>query len=82
MRLLMGAIAHTSAQIEEDLRDRKTGLQKPHIPSLADLVSCALSTCCANTEEEISVLPRKVSDVKSKERYMSCFFSNRLIDSI
>lgn len=82
MRLLRGGIGHISERIEEDLRDRETGLQKPHIPGLADLVSCALSTRCANTGEWISVLPRKVSDLKSKERYISRFLSNRLIDPV
>ena len=39
MRLLTGGVAHISARIAEDLRDRETGLQKPHIPGLADLGS-------------------------------------------
>ena len=74
--LLTGSIAHISAWIEEDFRDRE--IKNPHILGLADLVSCALLTRCANT----AVLPRKVSDVKSKEQYMSHFLSNRLIDPI
>ena len=82
MRLLTGGVAHISARIEEDLRDRETGLQKPHICGLADLVACALSTRCANTGEWISVLPRKVCDLKSKERYISRLLSNRLIDPL
>lgn len=81
MRLLSGGVAHISARIEDDLRDRETGLQKPHIPGLSDLVSCALSTRCANTAEWIAVLPRKV-DSKSKERYVSRLLSNCLIDPI
>ena len=80
MRLLTGGVAHIAATIEEDLHDRDTGLQKPHVPGLADLVACALSTRCANTAEWISVLPRKVGEAKSKERYVSRFLSNRLID--
>ena len=81
MRLLTGGVAHIAARVEEDLRDRDTGLQKPHIPGLADLVACALSTRCANTAEWIAVLPRKVGQAKSKERYVSRFLSNRLIDT-
>lgn len=37
--------------VEDDFRDRETGLQKPHVPALADLVACTLSTRCANTAE-------------------------------
>lgn len=80
MRIFTGGVAHIAATIEEDLRDRETNLQKPHIPALADLVSCALSTRCANTAEWIAVLPRKVTDPKSKERFVSRVLANRLID--
>lgn len=80
--LLTGGIAHISGRVEEDLRDRKTSLQKPPMSGLAYLVACALSTRCANTGEWMSVLPRKVSDLKSKERYISHFLSNRLIDHL
>ena len=48
MCLLMGGVAHISAQIEKDLRDWETGLHKPYILGLANLVFCALSTRWAN----------------------------------
>ena len=80
MRVLTGGVAHIATRIEEDLRDRETGLQKPHIPALADLAACVLSTRCANTAEWIAVLPRKVADAKSKERFVSRVLANRLID--
>jgi hypothetical protein len=54
MRLLSGGVAHISVRGEGNLRDRETGLQKPHIPGLSDFVSCALSTRCANTAEWIN----------------------------
>jgi len=35
MRILNGGVAHVTEVIEEDLFDRDTGLQKPHIKDLA-----------------------------------------------
>ena len=65
MRLFKGGVAHVATVIEEDLRDRDTGLQKPHISAIADICSSVLTTRSANTSEWISVLPRAI-DQKSK----------------
>lgn len=79
MRLQRGGISHTAWVIEEDLSDRDTGLHKPHIAGLADLAASALACRSANTAEWQSVLPRRVSDEESKERYIRRFLSNELI---
>ena len=78
MRLFKGGVAHVATVIEEDLRDRDTGLQKPHISAIADICSSVLATKSANTSEWISVLPRAI-DQKSKERYINRALSNELI---
>ena len=82
MRLLTGGVSHVSTVIEDDLRDRLTGLHKPHVSSLADLASCVLACRNANTAEWMSILPRKTGDEKSKERFISRFLSNPLIHPI
>lgn len=79
MRILTGGVAHVACVIEDDLKDRDTQLQKPHINALADLAACALSCRNANTAEWMSVLPRNTGDEKSKERFISRFLSNALI---
>ena len=65
--------------IEEDLFDRDTGLQKPHIAGLADLAASALKSRSANMAEWSAVMPRRKCDDKSKKRYISRFLSNSLI---
>lgn len=82
MRLLSGGVAHLACLIEDDLSGRDTGLHKPHINALADLASCVLACRNANTSEWIAILPRKTQDDKSKERFISRFLSNKLIDPI
>jgi hypothetical protein len=79
MRILTGGVSHVACVIEGDLKDRATHLQKPHIKGLADLAACALSCRNANTAEWMSILPRK-TDEKSKERFISRFLSNSLIN--
>lgn len=81
MRLLTGGVAHVACIIEDDLQDRETSLHKSHIAGLADLAACALACRNANTAEWMSILPRK-ADEKSKERFISRFLSNRLIDPV
>jgi hypothetical protein len=80
MRLLNGGVAQVAWVMEEDLRDRETGLNKPHVEGLADLAASALSCRSANTAEWQAAMPRRVGDEKSKERYVSRFLGNRLID--
>lgn len=82
MRVYKGGIAHLACVIEDDLRGRDTALQKPHINALADLASCVLACRNANTSEWRAVLPRKTKDDKSKERFISRFLSNQLVDPI
>jgi len=82
MRLFTGGVAHVGGVVEDDLRSRATGLRKQHAEGLADCVACALSCRSANTAEWQAVLPRRTGDKKSKERYISRFLSNRLIDPI
>lgn len=81
MRLFKGGVAHVATVIEDDLNERKTGLQKPHISGLADICASVLATRNVNTAEWISVIPR-ASDEKSKERYISRFLSNKLIKPV
>lgn len=82
MRILSGGVAHVSCVIEDDLFKRATGLHKPHVEGLADLVSCVLSCRSVNTAEWQAILPRKTGDLKSKERYINRFLSNPLINPI
>ncbi len=82
MRLFSGGVAHLAYVIEDDLSGRDIGLHKPHINALADLASCVLACRNANTSEWIAILPRKTEDDKSKERFISRFLSNKLIDPI
>lgn len=82
MRLFSGGVAHLSHVIEADLAGRDTGLHKPHVNALADLASCVLACRNANTSEWIAILPRKTRDDKSKERFISRFLSNKLIDPL
>lgn len=82
MRSLKGGVAHVASVIEEDLKDRETGLQKPHIKGLADLCSTALASRSSNTGEWVALLPRTDIEEKSRERYISRFLANQLICSV
>lgn len=79
MRIFQGGVAHAATTIESDLIDRDTNLHKSHISGLADLASSALTTRSSNTAEWLSILPRECDD-KSKERFISRFLANKLID--
>lgn len=82
MRLFTGGVAHLACVIEDDLSGRDTGLHKPHINALADLASCVLGCRNANTSEWIAILPRKTKNDHYKERFISRFLANKLIDPI
>ena len=79
MRAREGGVFHLSQEIEKDLKGRNTGLQKPHLSALSDLVSCALISRSANTSEWCAILPRVDCADKSKEQYVSRFLSNPLV---
>lgn len=79
MRVKEGGVAHIVKAIEENLVKRETGLQKPHIAGLSDLVASVLTCRSVNTAEWQSVLPRQECDEKSKERYVSRFLANSMI---
>lgn len=79
MHSYTGGVAHVAEIIESDLSDRDTLLQKPHIIALADLASCALSCRLSNTAKWASIIPLKVWEEKSKERFICRFLSNTLI---
>jgi hypothetical protein len=82
MRHRRGGIAHMAAVIEGDLADRDTGLHKPHIKGLADLASAALACRSVNSSDWMDVLPREACDAKSRERYISRWLGNDLIDPL
>jgi hypothetical protein len=71
MRTWDGGVAHLANAIEQDLRGRQTGLYKPDITGISDLVACVLTTKSVNSGEWIAVLPRSGCNDKSKERYIS-----------
>jgi len=79
MRAKEGSVYHIAQAIEADLTVRKTGLQKPHIPALADLTACSLLSRTVNTSEWRSLLPRKDCSEKAKEHYISRFLANPLV---
>lgn len=81
MRLMSGGVAHVACAIEEDLEDRDTGLEKPQRAALADLAASVLACRNVNTAEWAAILPRKIQE-KSKERYISRFLSNSLINPL
>lgn len=66
MRMFTGGVAHIAHRIEEDLSDRETGLQKPHVPALTDLVACALSTRCATPLSGWPFCPVKLTKKSQK----------------
>lgn len=82
MRHTTGGVAHIAAAIEADLSRRPVFLHKPHIAALSDLAASALTCRSCNSSEWITILPRQVGQVKSKERYISRFLSNDLIEPV
>jgi hypothetical protein len=82
MRVFSGGVAHVASVVEQDLFDRETELRKQHVEGLADVVACALSCRSANTAEWQAVLPRRVGDDKSKERFISRLLGNDLINPL
>ena len=82
MRIFTGGIAHVAGTIEDDLASRETSLYKTHISGIADVVACVLSCRNVNTGDWIPLLPRRVGDEKSKERYISRLLSNKRIDPV
>src|ERR1700743_2181074 len=79
MRETKGSVSHIAQAIEEDLRSRNTGLQKPHIPGLSDLAASVLMCRSVNTSEWRSILARPECSEKAKEHYISRFLANPLI---
>lgn len=79
MRLVTGGVAHVASVVERDLFERGVGLRKQHVEALADVVACALACRSANTAEWQSVLPRRVDDEKSKERFISRLLANEKV---
>jgi Transposase DDE domain len=79
VREIKGSVSHIAQAIEEDLKLRNTGLQKPHIPALADLTATVLMCRSVNTSEWRSILPRTDCSEKAKENYISRFLANPLI---
>lgn len=82
MRVFTGGVAHVASVVEQDLFDRETGLRKQQVEGLADVIACALSCRSVNTAEWQAVLPRRVGDDKSKERYISRLLGNALIEPL
>ena len=82
MRLLSGGVAHLACIIEDDLVERDTDLQKPHLKGLSDLVATVLSCRSVNSSEWASILPRNDCDSESKQRYIRRFLSNKLINPL
>ncbi len=80
MRVSVGGVAHVAGVIEDDLRERTTGLRKQYLEGLADIASCALACRSANTAEWQAVLPRRTGEAKSKERYISRVLGNTRIE--
>lgn len=81
MRRLSGGVSHVASMLEEDLRLRETGLQKPHITGLADLSASVLACRNVNSSEWVAILPRRDCNAASKERYIHRFLSNKMINS-
>jgi Transposase DDE domain len=82
MRYTTGGIAHMAGVIEDDLVDRDTGLQKPHIKGLADLSASMLACRSVNTSELLAVLPRSTKDTDSRFRYINRWLQNPMIDHL
>jgi len=82
MRKTKGGIPHIAAIIEEDLKDRDMGLEKPHIKGLSDIASSILAIRGVNTSELATVLPRDVKSDEERYRYIHRFLANPRIDPI
>jgi hypothetical protein len=65
--------------IEDDLSDRETSLQKPHIKGLADLAASMLACRSVNTSDLLAVLPRHTKDSDSRYRYINRWLKNSMI---
>ena len=73
MRKTTGGIPHVAAMIEEDLKERDMGLDKPHIQALADIAASILAVRSVNTSELAVVLPRDVKSNEERYRYFTDF---------
>ena len=82
MRTTYGGIPHVAAVIEEDLRERDTGLTKPHRIGLADLAASVLASRSVNTSEIANILPRKVKSDEERYRYINRWLGNNKIDPL
>ena len=74
-----GQLGEVSNTILSDISERGTGLTKPRMEALSNLISCALYTQSCNSYEWINVLPRAIQDA-SKESYIYRFLSNKKVD--
>lgn len=73
-------ICQLASALEDDLRHRTgTGLQKPHIPAIADIVAAAIATRSVNTCVWKQVLPRKDCNDHAREKFIHRTLSNPLI---
>lgn len=79
MRIKNGGVAHIASQIEDDLKQRQTGLYLPHIKGLADAAASVLSCRSVNTTEIANVLPRAVKDKDARYRYINRLLQNAQI---
>ena len=82
MRKTYGGINHVAEVIEEDLKDRDTGLNKPHRIGLADLAASVLTTRSVNTSEIANILPREVKSDEERYRYINRWLGNEKIDPL
>lgn len=76
MRKRNGGIIHVATVIEEDLKDRDTGLSKPQRIGLADLSASVLACRSVNTSELANILPRDVFSDEERYRYINRWLSN------
>lgn len=79
VRLTSGGVLGASNAIASDLRKRKTGLQRPHVRSLANLAACMLECRSVNTSELLELLPRLTEKKESRYRFINCWLKNALI---
>lgn len=82
MRKSYGGIVHVSTVIDEDLKDRDTGLSKPQRRGLADIAASILTCRNVNTSELANVLPRDVYSNEERYRYINRWLANEKIDPI
>jgi hypothetical protein len=73
-------LCQLASTIENDLRQREgTGLEKPHIPAIADIVASAISTKSVNTCVWKHALPRQQCQEVSREKFIRRMLSNERI---